>query len=562
MKQINPHDINIIKSIPPVLAKTDRCAIDTEWFRMDKEKMHRPTGKFACCTFCFNGTDVYVVTDPKELKHAFKNIDASVFVFHNAKFDVFHLRRLIELPKRKRLWDTQLLEQIMYAGYYNNFSLADLARRRLGIYMEKETRNEFANADEMTEEMLEYSCIDTLATYQVYQSQRAEIDENDLHVWTDIDLGALWTVLAMSGMMLDQEAWSALCDKNEVIVKELKDKYSLINLNSPAQVLRELHHLGYTKLKKTGEDYLKPFQGECEFIQDVLEFRGRSKRSSTYGKNWLEMCEKDGRIYSDFHINGAGTGRFSSSNPNVENIPVRDTKEYRDCFIAEDENVLIDADWSAQEPRIAAYLSGDEKLIDIFKRKKDVYIEAAKLMFDWDLTKKDPRRSERMKPTVLGASYGLTEYGMEQKYGVPKDEGALLLDKFFETFTGMREWKKKQQKSKGYVQTIYGRKFWLNPYMEGHSDNNALNSPVQGSAADALKIAAYRFLNEWGWSDRNSVLVNLMHDELLIEVPMKLKDLAIQMLKKVMIEVAEEMHDGIPSEIEIGHASSWASAHQ
>lgn len=561
MKQFNPEDITIIEDLPPIAVKGDKVALDTEFTGMNGERLHRPSGEFASLTCTFDGKTVYLIQDKSLINQFLKNLDEAVLIFHNAKFDVFHLRRFTEIPKRSKLWDCMIIEQIMYSGWYSDFSLADLVRRRLGIYMPKEERESFSeHVGEMTKEQKLYTAIDTAATWQVYQSQRAEISDTDLNIWKNIDLPALWSVLAMSGMKLDVEAWKKLAIENKAKADEIASKYEL-NLGSPKQVLAELHRLGFKKQKSTGEDELRPILEKCEFARDVLSWRGLSKAASTYGEKWItEYVESDGRIYSDFRIIGAGTGRFSSSNPNVENIPAKDTDAFRKCFIADEGNTLIDADWSAQEPRIAAYLSQDEQLINIFKSKKDVYIESAKLMFGWDLDKKDPRRKTRMKPTVLGASYGLTEYGMELKYGVPKEEGKEYLDTFFNTFTGMAKWKEKQQKIKTYVQTIYGRKFWLNYYQYG-SENNALNSPVQGSAGDVLKIAVYRFLNKWGWTDTNSILVNIIHDEILLEVPKTLKDVAMQMLKETMIEVAEEMTEKVPADAEVDCGSSWADAH-
>lgn len=562
MKILSQDQIQILNEIPPRSKKGDKVAIDTEWTQMDKKKLHRPTGQFASLACTFDGKTVYLIQDQSKISAFLSNLEDAVWIFHKAKFDIFHLRRIVPIKKRMKLWDTMLVEQIMYSGYYSDFALADLARRRLKVYLPKEERETFGEAlDVLTQSQLFYSASDVIATWLIYQSQRAEIDENDLNLWKNIELPFLWVILALSGMKMNSSAWKILAEYNQNKAQEYINKYPEINLSSPKQVLEKLRKLGYKKLESTKEDYLKPIIAECEFARDLVNYRGISKALSTYGENWInDFIESDERIYSDFRSIGAATGRPSSSNPNVENIPSKDTSEFRKCFVADEGNVLIDADWSAQEPRIAAYLSQDEKMIEIFKSRKDIYTEAAKLMFGWKLSKNDPRRRERMKPTVLGASYGLTEYGMELKYQIPKDEGRKLLQVFFETFEGMAQFRDNQHRVKTYVQTIYGRKYWLNPYQKG-SENNALNSPVQGSAADALKIATYRFLNKWGWRDVNSIIVNMIHDEILLEVPDELKDAAIQILKEVMIEVAEEMHEGIPAEVEVGFGKTWAEAH-
>lgn len=563
MKQLSPRDIIIQYAIPPKVGKDAKVAIDLELFGMENGHLHRPTGRFASAAFCINGKDAYIITNPELLIPAFENIQDATQIFHNAHFDAFHLRRWMPYPKRNKIWDTMIVDQEMWAGYYYDFSLKALARRYLDVYMEKEVREEFTEATEMTKEMLEYAAIDVVATHQIYQKQREQMTEADLNVWKNIDRPALWTVLAMSGSKLDTEAWCELARSKQARVDAIKAKYPDVLLSSWQQVLKRLKELGYTDLKSTKEDNLKGLVDECEFVRDLLEFRGLAKAMSTYGENWVQNhVEADGRVYSNFHVCGAATGRFSSSEPNVENIPRRDGPEFRRCFIAGDGNVLIDADWSSQEPRIAAYLSQDGRMIDIFRSGKDIYIEACRLMYDGrEITKKDPFRNSRMKPTVLGASYGLTPQGMSLKYQVPLEEAEDLMARFWEAFPDLKKWADEQKKIRDYVTTIYGRKYWLNSYQGNHSENNSLNSPIQGSAGDALKIAAHRFLEKWGWSDENSVLVNLVHDEMLVEVPEELQGAASQLLRETMIEVAEEMTDGVPADVEIGIGKDWASAH-
>lgn len=490
MNQINPNSLKIVKGLPPIAKKGDKVSIDTEFFGQDKNRLHRPHGQFAYMGCTFDGVKVYYITDPAEIQEFLDRLNEAVWIFVNAKYDITQLRRFATISDRKRLWDCFLIEQIMYSGYYGDFSLADMARRRLDLYLTKDIRQTFSETNleapegqsdpstGISKEQLNYASIDVVATWRVYQSQRAEIDENDLTIWKEIELPFLWTLLDMRGMTMDLKAWTELYEKNRADADKIqmsyiefdqekytladaikKKKYTGINLGSPAQVKAEIERRGY-QIKSTNEDEIKHLSDD-EFVQDVLEFRGKSKLASTYGSSWVkkELIEEDGKVYSAFNQMGASTGRLSSSKPNVENIPVRETPEFRKAFIAEPGYVLIDADWSSQEPRIAAYLSKDEKLIQIFKDKLDVYIESARLMFGWELDRKDPRRKDRMKPTVLGASYGLTEYGMEKKYGIPKEEGRELLDTFFDTFQGMRDWKESQQKIKDVVTTIYGRKF-------------------------------------------------------------------------------------------------------
>lgn len=557
MEQLNPKKIKIIQGLPPKTDKDARIALDTEWFGMDVDRMHRPHGTFASLACTMDAKTVYIITDPEQIPEFLSNVSLGVHIWHNAKFDIVQLRRIADYPERLRIWDTMLVEQELFSGYYSDFSLQAVVRRWLDIYLEKDSRSEFEDASEMTPEMLEYSALDVVATWMVFKAQKSYMNEDDIKIWTDIDRGALWAVINMDGMIIDQERWRALAKEQEKSAQAVEAKYPDINLRSPKQVLAHLHKLKFKSIKSTGEKILEKIPN-CQFATDVLKYRKHAKAASTYGESFLEVVEADGRAYSDFKVNGAATGRFSSKNPNLENIP-KDAK-YRHCFVAAPGHVFVDADWSSQEPRCAAYLSQDRKLIQIFKDKKDIYIESAREMFGWDLTRTDPRRNKRMKPTVLGACYGLTEFGMEIQYGIPREEGKELLEAFFSTFTGLRDWIEEQQTGKEYVTTILGRKYWLNPYQD-KSNRNAINSPVQGSAGDALKIAAYRFTNLIKNSSAYIRIVNLIHDEILVECDEDIKEDVSDMLRDTMISVAEEMHPGIPADVEIGFGCTWGEAH-
>ena len=579
MKQIDPKSVTIhVNDVPPVAKRGDKVSLDVEVFGMSKSRLHRPEGNFAGMGCTFDGQEVWIITDEEMIETFMWQIDEAVHIYHNSIFDVRQIRRYTDYPDRSRLWDTLVMEQIMYAGWYGSgeFSLADLARRYLDVYMDKSVREEFSADDSvsMTREQIEYLAVDIVATWQVYQAQKQVADENDLNVWKNVDRGAIYSLLRMNGMKLDTEAWKALAEFNRNEAERIQGKYGQtvetakkavfegINLGSPAQVKKELQRLGY-KLEGTDEKSLATITHECEFARDVLEYRGRKKSATTYGENWVdEFVETDGRIYSNFYVNGAATGRLSSSNPNVENIPQKDGPHFRKCFVAQSGYVLVDADFSAQEPRVWSYISGDEDMQAIFREKKDIYLYFAKEGFGWEMEKSDPRRKTRMKPTVLGAIFGLTKYGLLQKDQIPLEEGEDLLNAFWKVFSRSNEYKEEISKTRDYVQTVYGRKYWINPYQFGH-ENNCLNSPVQGTAADITKISGYRFqleVEKAGYSEY-VFLINYIHDELLVECREDLKDWTMETLHRVMKDTAEQTHDGVPAEIEVAWGHSWADAH-
>lgn len=588
MKFIEPRNLFIVKGMPPVAKKGDKIALDTEFFNQEKSRLHRAHGDFAYLGASFDGKTVYYITDSEEIQEFLDRLDAGVWIFHHAKYDITQMRRFATISQRKRLWDTMLIEQIMYSGYYNDFSLADLARRRLDVYLPKDVRAEFGRKIapepseslpeplQMTSEMLEYACVDPVATWMVYQSQRTEIDENDLAIWKDIELPFLWTIMAMGGVKLDSDSWIALAQHNREIADGIQEEYGHwvevegkkgakkqellgINLNSPAQVKKHLASLGYKKLESTDVKALETIANECEFAQDMMRYRTYAKRASTYGEKFVtDYVESDGRIYGDIFQMGAETGRTSSRHPNLQNQP--HDKEYRECFVAGEGNCMVIADWGSQEPRFAAYFSQDERLIEILNSGKKLYIEICRDVFGREVTKQDDEYTH-IKSTVLGIFYGMSAKGLAVRLGVSEDEAQHMIDKILETYPGIQDYIEQQSKAGDYVQSVCGRKIWLNKY-SSQWQRNALNAPIQGSAADAMKIAAYRLVDACDESIyQDSPLRLLVHDEIVCEISEGNVEWLKETMERIMISVAEELHEGIKGSIEIFSGENWAAKH-
>jgi len=200
--------MNIIKKIPPKLTESDWVAIDLELFNAEKDKLHRAiTGMFACLTFCFNDEDVYIITHPGDVEKSLENVEDAVWIFHNAKFDITHLRKWADVPYRKKLWDTMLIEKILWSGYYDLFSLDDLARRYLNINMSKETRKRFSDENELDEEMIRYSSYDALITRKVCMAQKPLAKGKPFEIWKTIDRDALWAFIDVSAIRFNSDKW-------------------------------------------------------------------------------------------------------------------------------------------------------------------------------------------------------------------------------------------------------------------------------------------------------------------------------------------------------------------
>lgn len=605
MNTVNPKELTIVKSLPPVAKKGDKISIDTEFFGMDKKRLHRPHGTFAYMGCSFDGKTVYYIDDESEIEEFLKRLDAGVWIFAHAKFDITQLRRYTEIHPRKNLWDVILIEQIQYSGYYTDFGLSDLVRRYLDTYMPKEVRKEFSSThkpktldevaraiDEfehmndtvsMTQEQIEYASADVAYTWRVWEIQREKISEGDLKIYREIELPFLWTLLSMSGVRIDTEKWLALAEKNEKMAKEIQDKYGHwieqdvptkrkgvtkhekvfvgVNLNSPAQVKKHFAEGGLI-LKSTDAEAMENILTEDDedsfewrFASDLLTYRMCSKRASTYGAKFItDHVESDGKVYADIYQIGAETGRTSCRAPNLQNQPHE--TEYRECFIADEDEVMIVADWGSQEPRIAAFLSEDDALIDALNSGEKLYIRVARDVLGKTITKQSPEYTH-IKSTVLGIFYGMSAKGLAQQIGASERQAQEMIDMFLDTYPGVKGYMRKQKRAGDYVESIYGRKIWLNKY-SFQWERNSLNAPIQSSAADAMKIAAARFVQAGivGWK-----LTLLVHDEIVIKVPKQDCAEAMKVLSDIMIGVAEEMHPNIKGSVEIFSGSNWAVKH-
>lgn len=598
MNRINIKDYNIIHEVPPVLEPSHRVAIDTEWVGMDKKKLHRPTGIFACATFYYGTKDVYIIEDVRDLAQAFQNIENAGWIFHNSAFDVFHLRRHIVVPVRKKIWDTQLVEQIRYSGRFTEFNLAACCRRNLDLLLLKEERETFTDHEgQMTQSQVEYACTDTIATQLLFHTQRNQLDEYEKKVWKEIELDYMWIISGKSGIPLDEEAWKTVYGSNIERTERIQSKYGKqvnkisnktgkplktlvwegLNLRSNKQALKKLQSLGYN-IESTGAKILKKLDTDEEtedvnaddyevpFLKDLINFRKFDKRVTTYGQKFLDNhLESDGMIYPSILQREAETTRSSSRNPNGQNIPNRDTKEFRKCIIAGKGYKLVDADYSSQEPRIAAELSQDENLIALFHSGKDIYVAVAEIAFHEIIEKKSDRRNA-IKALVLGVFYGKTKYGLSKDLKISEEEAQQMIDDFYLAFPKVKsnyvDRMERFAQENEYVTSMTGAKLWVNIY-GSQWKRNAVNSPIQGTAAEMVKLAVNRFTREWNGNNfyTNLAFILPIHDEILLRVKEEDAERAKECLLRHMLEVAKEFHPSVPAQVECGIADNWADAH-
>ena len=547
--------MKIVNGLPPVLLKDTFVSIDSEFFGQEKAKLHRPGGKFACMTVCFDSY-VYVTTDEKAIPQMLDKIKDGTWVMHNALYDIRQLRRYATI-KPRFIYDTMLVEQAMYGGYYQNFSLRDLVRRWLGERMEKEVRDEFSTNTTMTKKMLEYAAKDARDTLCVAEAQLKEFDGIS-RIYEEVDSTMIWPLLDMPGMMVDAEAWKVMVASFEEKGKAVEEKLG-INVSSPRQVMKKAEDYKLF-LTDTRAETLKAYKDNM-FIAGVLEARMYKKASSTYGTKWLtNFVEADSRVYSSYHITGTETGRMSASSPNMQQIPARTLPEYRQRFIASPGNILLVADVVQQEPCILAYESQDRELIRAIKSGEDLHLAVARAIFnDPKMEKSDPRRGIG-KTINLGTAYGLSEFGLAVRLGITEQEAARFLQQYFARFPDVFLWistRRIRAVQDGYVSTTMGRKIYINPY-SNQWRNNAINAPIQGGAADFTKMWIYKMWRAFKKAKLPFYLVAIVHDEVVLDVPKTKVKQVKQIMEESFQDTAKKMFPSIPFKMEIEQGRSWA----
>jgi DNA polymerase-1 len=354
------------------------------------------------------------------------------------------------------------------------------------------------------------------------------------------------------------------------------------NLASPKQlgeVLFEILKLD-AKAKKTktgqyatGEDVLQKMAAKHKIVDDILNFRELTKLKSTYVDSVPALINpKTGRIHTSYAQAVAVTGRLSSTNPNLQNIPIRTERgrEIRKAFIPRDPSrVLISADYSQIELRIVAAISGDPNMCDAFKQGKDIHTATAAKVYGIEESAVTKEMRYKAKSVNFGIIYGQGAFGLAENLGIPRAEAKEIIDNYKKEFPNIQLYMDQQinhAKEVGYVETLMGRKRWLrdinssNFTVRGFAERNAINSPIQGSAADMIKLAMIKIHAEMKKSSWESKMILQVHDELVFDATEKevpaLKELILNCMKSAMV-----LPNGVPVEAEVGVGKNWLEAH-
>ncbi|MEO0082904.1 MAG: DNA polymerase I [candidate division WOR-3 bacterium] len=385
------------------------------------------------------------------------------------------------------------------------------------------------------------------------------------------------------GVKIDTGLFKRL--STEIEIEKIKLKKSIyqqagveFNINSPqqlAKVLFEKLKLPKTKKTKTGfstdSSVLAELAGSAPIVRDILRYREITKLQTTYLTPMQGLIKHEtGRIHCQFNQTGTATGRLSSSNPNLQNIPIKGElgKKIREGFIAEPENLLISADYSQIELRILAYISNDEKLKEAFINNEDIHLQTATMVFNKPKDKVTNDERQIAKMVNYGLIYGLSDYGLASSLGISNEEARNIIDEFLGIYFQVAEWRQKiieQTKETGYGKTIFGR---IRPFPGIFAQNRtiyestvraAINHPIQGSAADIIKKAMIEIDQEMKNKNFCGGMIIQVHDELLFEVEKNRIKEAQMLIKEIM---SKNYLDDVPLVVNIGIGENWAVAHE
>lgn len=435
----------------------------------------------------------------------------------------------------------------------------------------------FLSGNETAERIMARNAYIAAAGVPVLKEQLEQ--EGMLDLFRQIEMPLVFTLYEMeqAGISVNKQALAeygqALKTSIEALEQDIYQRAGEeFNINSPKQlgvILFEKLKLPFGKKTKTGystsADVLEKLKSEDEIVDKILEYRTLAKLKSTYADGLSDFIGTDGKIHSKFNQTITATGRLSSTEPNLQNIPIRLElgRQIRKLFVPEEGNVFVDADYSQIELRILAHMSGDESLIQAYREQQDIHRMTASQVFHIPFDEVTPAQRSNAKAVNFGIVYGISSFGLGQDLNITRKEAETYINKYFETYPGIKHYLDglvQQAKDTGGVTTMYGRKRPIpeiassNFMQRSFGERIAMNSPIQGTAADIMKIAMIRVSAALKKQKLKAKLLLQIHDELLIEAP---KEEAAQVAELLHAEMMQAANLSVPLEVEVKTGANW-----
>ena len=511
-----------------------------------------------------------------------QNLKYDIKVMHNYGVDV-----------KGKLFDTMLAHYLINPDMRHNMDVLSetyLNYTPISIteLIGKKGKNQLSMRQVPLEKQTEYATEDADITYQLAQHFRPELSEaktDKLFEEIEVPLLRVLADMESEGINLDERFLNDLSTALEVDIKDLESKIyeqagEHFNIASPKQLgeilFGKMKLVDKPKKTKTGqfstsEEVLSYLAKDHEIIQNVLDFRGLSKLKSTYVDALPNEVQKhSGRVHTDYMQTVAATGRLSSNNPNLQNIPIRTERgrQVRKAFVPRDENyVLLAADYSQIELRIIAALSEEDTMISAFQNGEDIHASTASRVFNVPIEDVTREQRSNAKTVNFGIIYGVSAFGLSNQTDLSRAEAKELIDTYYKTYPKLRNYMSEQvdfARDNGYVQTVLGRRRYLkdinagNQVVRGAAERNAVNAPIQGSAADIIKIAMINIHKKLSEGNYKTKMLLQVHDELVFDCYKPELDEMKALIKSEM-ENAYTM--AVPLDVEVGIGENWLEAH-
>lgn len=509
----------------------------------------------------------------------------------NLKYDILELRNY-GIHIQGSLFDTMIAHYLLNPEIRHGMDyLAELYLKYKTIHIEEligprgKNQQNMRDVDPMI--VADYAAEDADITLRLKHILEKEIHENQLDsLYYQIEAPLIYVLADMewTGVRLDLDALNDLSRQYTEELLQIETEITTMagtdfNINSPKQIgevlfdrmkIAEKPKKTKTGQYKTSEEELEKMRSRHPIIGIILEQRGLRKLLSTYVDAFpLLTNPRTGKVHTSFNQTVAATGRLSSTNPNLQNIPIRDArgKEMRKVFIPDEGCLFVSSDYSQIELRIMAHLSGDRNMIDAFINGQDIHAATASKIFKVALGEVTGDMRRKAKTANFGIIYGITPFGLAERLTISRTEAKDLIDEYFTTFPDVKRYMDDsilRARENGYVETIFGRKRYLadinsrNATVRGYAERNAINAPIQGSAADIIKIAMVRIYNRLRQEKMRSTMILQVHDELNFNV---LPD-ELQKLRDIVTEEMEHACElRVPLKTDLGVGENWLAAH-
>ena len=547
-------------------------------------------GKAFYVPFPENKEEAQILAD--KFKPFFENEDIEK-IGQNVKYDLKILSHYGVQIKGK-LFDTMIAHYLINPDMRHNMDVLSetylkYSPKSIEDLIGKKGKNQKSMRDVALEDIKEYAAEDADITFQLKQNFSPILDKAETKkLFDEIEIPLIPVLAAMEleGINLDVPFLQSMsvemaAESNALEQKIYETAGEKFNLASPKQlgdILFDKLQIGGAKQKKTktgqyatGEEVLSYLANDNQIVKDILEWRQMVKLQSTYIDALPNQVDKKtGRVHTDYMQTVAATGRLSSNNPNLQNIPIRTERGrlIRKAFIARDENhTLVSADYSQIELRIIAALSGEENMIAAFQNNEDIHRSTAAKVFNVPLEEVTKEQRSNAKTVNFGIIYGVSAFGLSNQTSLSRKESAELIDAYYATYPKLKSYMSNQvdfARENGYVQTVLGRRRYLkdinsaNMMVKSGAERNAVNAPIQGSAADIIKIAMINIHKKLTSENWKSKMLLQVHDELVFDVHNS-------ELEKIQPMIKHEMENAfimdVPLDVEIGLGKNWLEAH-